>query len=323
MAKVLLTTTSYQEIPGPHHNMLADAGLEIVKASGPLTEAQMLDLVGDFNAFLCGDDALTRQVLEKSLPRLKVISKYGIGIDKIDVAAATEFGIPLSNCPGVNHTTVAEHALALILAVVRNIVVEANYVAAGKWKRLTGHETRDKTIAMIGMGRIGQATAERAKAFGMKLIGFGNHWPEEFANKIGVQRVTVEEAFERADIISLHCNLNDKTRNLVDANALNMMKDGVVIVNTARGGVINTADMVAALKSGKVAGYATDVLDEEPPPENHPLIGAPNCIITPHVGSRTYESVERQAVMATQNLLNMLQGEKPLAQDNNVPIPKP
>lgn len=322
MAKILLTTTSYQDTPGPHHELLNGSGHEVHCERGPLSEQQMLDLVGDFDAFLCGDDAITRKVLEKATPKLKIIAKYGIGVDKIDVAAATEMGLPLCFTPGVNHTTVAEHSFALMLALFRSLVDEANYVRAGNWKRLTGHEIMGKTIGIVGLGRIGKEVAIRAKAFGLKIIGNDLYWPEEFAKEYGIERAeSFDGVFEKADIISLHTNLTEETRNLISAASIAKMKDGVVILNCARGELVNTADMVAALKSGKVGGYGADVLDEEPPRADHPLLSAPNCVLTPHIGSRTHESVQRQAMMATQNLLLCLEGKKPLAQVNDVPIP--
>ncbi|MBC2595148.1 phosphoglycerate dehydrogenase [Ruficoccus amylovorans] len=322
MAKILLTTTSYQDTPGPHHELLNGSGHEVHCERGPLSEQQMLELVGDFDAFLCGDDAITRKVLEKATPKLKIIAKYGIGVDKIDVAAATEMGLPLCFTPGVNHTTVAEHSFALMLALFRSLVDEANYVRAGNWKRLTGHEIMGKTIGIVGLGRIGKEVAIRAKAFGLKIIGNDLYWPEEFAKEYGIERAeSFDGVFEKADIISLHTNLTEETRNLISAASIAKMKDGVVILNCARGELVNTADMVAALKSGKVGGYGADVLDEEPPRPDHPLLTAPNCVLTPHIGSRTHESVQRQAMMATQNLLLCLEGKKPLAQVNDVPIP--
>lgn len=323
MTRILLSTTSYQDTPGPHHALLASSGAEIVRERGPLSEARMLELAGGFDAFLCGDDVISRAVLQKAAPRLKVISKYGIGVDKIDVKACTEMGIPLSFCPGVNHTTVAEHTFALMLALFRHLVAEVNHVASGNWKRLTGHEIMGKTIGIVGLGRIGREVATRAKAFGLKVVAYDVYWPAEFAAEHGIERVQgLTQLFRQADILSLHSNLTPETRDMIDAKSLPNLKDGVVILNCARGELVNSADMAAALASGKVAGYGADVLDEEPPKPDHVLLKAPNCIITPHIGSRTYESVERQAMMATQNLINMLHGEKPLAQVNDAPIPK-
>lgn len=320
--RILLTTTSYQDIAGPHHELLESTGVEIVRERGPLPESKMLELVGDFDAILCGDDQITRAVLEKAAPRLKILSKYGIGVDKIDVKAATEMGIPLSFCPGVNHTTVAEHTFALLLALVRNLVEIANATRSGNWKRLTGHEIMGKTLGIVGLGRIGKEVAIRAKAFGMTVIAYDVYWDEAFATTHGLSRAaSVAEIFEKSEVISLHTNLTPETRDMVRAETIATMKDGVIILNCSRGEVVHTADLAAALDSGKVGGYGADVLDEEPPPADHPLLMAKNCIVTSHIGSRTYESVQRQAMMAAQNLLHLLRGEKPLAQVNDVPPP--
>ncbi len=320
--KILLTTTSYQDCPGDHHALLESTGAEIVRERGPLSEAKMLELVGDFDAFLCGDDEITRAVIEKSLPKLKVIAKYGIGVDKIDVGYATEKKIPVSFCPGVNHTTVAEHVFMLLLALEKNLMVQANATAAGEWKRMTGHEIMGKTIGIVGLGRIGREVAIRANAFGMRCIGYDLYWPEDFVKAHNVQRMDgITQLLRASDVVSLHTNLTPETRDMICEASLKNMKEGAILINCGRGELTNTTDIAAALESGQLGGYGADVLDQEPPPANHPLLGAKNCIITPHVGSRTFESVQRQAGMATQNLVNLLKGEKALAQVNDVPPP--
>lgn len=317
MERVLLTTTSYQDTPGDHHRLLESAGFEIVRERGPLPESRMLELAGEFDAFLCGDDEITAKVIEKSLPRLRAISKYGIGLDKIDVTKATEKKIPIGFCPGVNHTTVAEHTFGLLLALYRHIVTECNYVQNGEWKRLTGHELAGKKIGIIGLGRIGKEVAKRARAFDMKIVGFDLYWDEEFAAAHGVERSeSIDGIFEEADIISLHTNLTDETRNMINASSIKRMKNHVVILNCARGELVDTAAIAEALHKGEVGGYGSDVLDQEPPPAGHPLFSTPNTVLTPHIGSRTHESVGRQATMATRNLIHLLKGEKPLAQGN-------
>jgi D-3-phosphoglycerate dehydrogenase len=322
MTRVLLTTTSFQDTPGAHHQLLASAGFEIVSERGPLSEARMLELAGTFDAFLCGDDAITRAVIEKSLPRLKIISKYGIGVDKIDVQCATEHKIPVLFTPGVNHTTVAEHTFLLLLALEKNFLYGVDASRKGEWKRKTGHELLAKTIGIVGLGRIGKEVAIRARAFGMEPVGFDIYWDDAFAKQHGVRRAaTLDEIFAVSDYLSLHTNLTPETRDLVGARNIAKMKPGVLILNCARGEIVNTDDMVAALKSGRVGGYGTDVLDQEPPPADHPLLHLPNCIVTPHVASRTFESVVRQATTSVQNLLNAVKGEKPIAQVNpEVPV---
>ncbi len=324
MKRVLLTTTSFQDTPGEHHEILAGTGWEIVRARGPLNEADTLALVGDVDAYICGDDAITRRVLEKARPRLQVISKYGIGVDKIDVKTCTEFGIPLLFTPGVNHTTVAEHTFMLLLALEKHLLFHTDSTRAGTWKRKTGHEILGKTFGIVGLGRIGKEVALRARAFGMKPVGYDVYWDEKFAQEHDVRRAaTLDELFAASDYITLHTNLTPETRDLINAANIAKMKRGVLILNCARGEIVKTADMVQALQSGQIGGYGTDVLDVEPPPPDHPLPRLPNCIVTPHIGSRTYESVVRQATTAVRNLILAMNGEKPIAQVNpEVPVKK-
>ena len=317
--RVLLTTTSYQDTPGRHHDLLNSQGWDVVTARGPLNEQQMLELVGDIDGFICGDDEITTRVIDKSLPRLKWISKYGIGIDKIDKAYATEKGIPIGFTPGVNHTTVAEHTFGLLIGLTKKISYVSRETAAGRWTRVTGSEIAGKKLGVVGLGRVGKAVIERARVFGLECSAYDVVWDDEFATKNGLHRIeNVHDLLEESDIISLNCPLTDETRDLINSDTIGLMKDGVVIVNCARGELVRTADLTDALKSGKIAGYAADVLDQEPPPEDHPLLSAPNTVITSHIGSRTSESVQRQATMATQNAIQFVAGECPLAQANRI-----
>jgi D-3-phosphoglycerate dehydrogenase len=322
MTRILLTTTSFQDTPGEHHKLLAETGWEIVTARGPLNEADTLALVGDVDGYICGDDMITRAVLEKARPRLKVISKYGIGVDKIDVKSCTEFGLPLLFTPGVNHTTVAEHTFLLLLALEKNLLFHTDSTRSGGWKRKTGHELLDKTIGIVGLGRIGKEVAIRARAFGMKVIAFDVYWDEKFAAAHDVKRAaTLDEIYAASDYISLHTNLTPETRDMINATSIAKMKKGVLLLNCARGEIVHTADLASALKSGQVGGYGADVLDVEPPPADHPLTKLPNVVITSHIGSRTYESVVRQATTAVKNLILAMHGEKPIAQVNpTVPV---
>ena len=320
--RILLSTTSYQDTPGPHHELLESGGYDVHIERGPLGEAKMMELAGDFDAFLCGDDALTRQVLEKCTPRLKVISKYGIGLDKIDLDACADLGLPVLFTPGVNHTTVAEHTFALLLALVRNLITEANHCRAGEWTRLTGHELWKKKIGLVGLGRIGQEVAIRARAFDMEVHAFGNYWPTEFAEQHNIIRHdSVETLFSAVDIISPHTKLTAATEGLINAERIALMPKGSYVVNTSRGELADNTAILAALDSGHLEGYAADVLDQEPPPADHPVLTHPKTIVTPHIGSRTYESVPRQAMKATQNLINALSGGE-VFQANDAPLPE-
>jgi D-3-phosphoglycerate dehydrogenase len=322
--RILVTTTSFQDTPGEHHAALAATGWEVVTARGPLSEADTLALVGEIDGFICGDDMITAAVLDRARPRLRVLSKYGIGVDKIDVAGCTARGIPVLFTPGVNHTTVAEHAFLLLLSLEKHLLFHADSTRSGGWQRKTGRELLGKTIGIVGMGRIGKEVAVRAHAFGMKPLGHDVAWDDAFAAAHGIERAaSLDDLFARSDYVSLHTNLTPETRDLVRTESIARMKPGVIVINCARGEIVNTADMAAALASGRVRGYGTDVLDVEPPHANHPLTRLPTCLVTPHVGSRTHESVQRQAMAAVTNLVRAMRGEAPLAQVNpEVPVTK-
>lgn len=318
--KILLTTTSFQDTPGAHHDVLKKSGFEVVTARGPLSEQQVLDLIKQhdgFDGLLNGDDRITARVIDAGLPRLRVIAKYGIGLDSIDVKYASSKKIPVLFTPGVNETTVAEHAYGLMIAVAKNFWFHLRAVKAGKWDRKTGHELYGKTLGILGLGRIGKEVVKRAGAFGMTCIGHGNHWDDDFAAQHRLTRLpTREEVLKRADIVSLHINLTADTRGFINKDRIAFMKDGAILINTARGGVIVEQDVADACKSGKLWGYGADVLETEPMKSPHIFQEIDNIILTPHVGSRTYESVQRQGLRAANNLVNFLNGNPDYIQAN-------
>lgn len=321
--RILLTTTSYQDTPGEHHRLLEESGLDIVRERGPLGEERMLELIethGGFDGLLNGDDALTARVIDAALAAptpLKVISKYGIGLDSIDLEHAKAKKLPVLYTPGVNHTTVAEHTIGLMIAASKHFWFHMRAVKEGKWTRKTGTELWRKTLGVVGLGRIGKEVASRARAFGMDLIGFGNYWDEQFAASVDMERVdSIEQLFTRADVITLHTKLSDQTRGMINRRSIETMKDGVLIVNTSRGGLIVEQDVAEACRSGKLWGYAADVLTQEPIDPPHVFQDVDNVLLTPHVGSRTNESVQRQGVRATLNLINFLKGESDYIQAN-------
>ena len=307
--RVLLTTTSFQDTPGPHQQLLKSTGWEVHAERGPLPEERMLDLLGTYDAVICGDDAYTAAVMDKGLPRLKIISKYGIGLDRVDVAAATERGIAVAFTPGVNHTTVAEHVFALMLGRMRNLVEEVAFTRAGEWTRITGNELSGKTLGIIGLGRIGGEVAVRAKAFGMTVLAQSAEWDKDFVAREQIRmKDQVEEVLREADIVTLHLPLTPESRNLLNKERIGMMKPGTLLINTARGELVDRAALLDALDRGHLAGYCADVLEQEPPPADHPLLHHPRCTITPHIGSRTVENVERQARRAIENVAAYLGG---------------
>ncbi|MEW5944740.1 MAG: phosphoglycerate dehydrogenase [bacterium] len=317
--KVLITTTSFQDNPGRHHEMLAAQGYEIVRGRGPLDESRMLELVEGINGMICGDDEITRAVILKALPSMKVISKYGIGLDRIDLDAATELKVPVCFTPGVNDVTVAEHVFGLMICLARNITQENELVKSGRWKRLAGRELHGKTLGIMGLGRIGRQVAMRAKAFGMRVLAYDIHWDERFASEWKIEKCPApHELLNRCDVLTLHMNLTPENRNFLNRETLALMKPSAFIINCARGQLVSSADLAEALRNKKIAGYAADVLEKEPPDPDDPLLRLDNAIFTPHIGSRTFESVERQAAMAAENLIRVLSGAEPLAQANRL-----
>src|SRR3954452_1471227 len=232
--RVLLSTTSFQDTPGRHHDVLNGSGFDIVRERGPLSEQQMLNLVttaGGFDGLLNGDDKITARVIDAALPRLKVIAKYGIGLDSIDVKHATSKHLPVLFTPGVNETTVAEHTYGLMIGVAKHFWFHARAVKQGEWKRKTGAELFGKTLGVLGLGRIGKEVVKRAGCFGMTCIGHGNHWDDDFAKKHNLRRLTTrEEVLKQADVVSLHMNLTPETRGFINKNTIALMKDGAILV---------------------------------------------------------------------------------------------
>ncbi|MDB5354938.1 MAG: hydroxyacid dehydrogenase [Phycisphaerales bacterium] len=318
--KILLTTTSFQDTPGRHHDVLKQSGFEVVTARGPLSEAQVLDLIksnGGFDGLLNGDDQITAKVIDVALPRLRVIAKYGIGLDSIDVKHATGRRVPVLFTPGVNETTVAEHTFGLMIAVAKHFGFHLRATRTGQWKRQTGCELFGKTLGVLGLGRIGKEVVKRAGAFGMTCIGHGNHWDDDFAKQHNLERVaTREQVLKRADVVSLHMNLTPETRGFINKDRIALMKDGAILVNTARGGCVVEQDVADACRSGKLTGYGADVLATEPMKSPHVFQEIDNIILTPHVGSRTFESVQRQGLRAVNNLVNYLNGNPDYIQAN-------
>lgn len=309
--RILVTTTSFQDTPGLHHEVLSQSGFEVVRARGPLNESQMLELLSGqrFDGVLNGDDAITARVIEAALPELRVIAKYGIGLDSIDVPFATAHNVAVLFTPGVNHTTVAEHTFGLMIALSKQFWPHLRSTKSGAWQRITGTELAGKRLALLGVGRIGKEVAKRARAFDMDVIGFDPEWDDVLAAAYDIARASTADAcVQDADVISLHMSLGDGNRKWLNRERLALLKRGALVVNTARGGLVDEAAVSEACIAGALGGYATDVMEKEPPPRDHPFTGIDNIIVTPHVGSRTFESVERQGVRAAKNIVNFLRG---------------
>jgi len=328
---VLVSTSSFIDTPGAHVKKLQDAGFEVVKARGPLNQDQLLSHIGDgnrFDAFLCGEDDFNSRVLQAAAPRAKVISKYGVGLDKIDLSEAEKLGIKVTNTPGVNHTTVTELTFGLLLSLARGIPEHNAIVHRCEWKRQTGRELAGKTLGVLGFGRVGKEVAKRAMAFGMNVRVFNTSWGSQhsaFLDQVGkvfadpmfgeyppiIQHSLKDEEFlPNVDFLSIHMSLTRDNQYFINRRRLSMCRRGVFIVNVSRGALVDQRAMADAIKSGQVAGYGADVLDPEPVQPDNPLLGLHNVHLTPHIGSRTYESVVRQGSAAVDNLINALQARE-------------
>jgi D-3-phosphoglycerate dehydrogenase / 2-oxoglutarate reductase len=254
---------------------------------------------------------VTAEVLEAAR-ELKIVGRAGIGVDNIDVPAASRRGVIVMNTPSGNAITTAEHALFLLCSLARHIPRATASMKAGKWdkKKFQGTELFDKTLGIIGLGNIGRIVADRALGLRMKVVGYDPFLTAEAAQRIGVELLPLDAIWKRADMITVHTPLNADTRGLIGAAALAQMKDGVLIVNAARGGIVDEAALYEALESGKVGGAALDVFAEEPPPKDHPLILHERVICTPHLGASTEEAQEKVAVeVAEQLVAYLLRGE--------------
>lgn len=254
--------------------------------------------------------------LMDAAPRLKVVANYAVGFDNIDVKAATARGIWATNTPGVLTETTADLAFALLMACARRIAEGRDYAKAGKWRTwgpmlLMGQDIHGATLGIAGMGRIGYAMAQRGKGFGMTILYHDAIRNEKAENDLGATYVSMDELLSRSDFLSLHVPLTPETRHLINAESLKRMKPNAVLVNTARGPVVDTTALYEALKAGRIFAAGLDVTDPEPLPADNPLYTLDNCLIVPHIASASFETRSRMAEMAAENLLAGLAGRTP------------
>ncbi|XP_028080166.1 D-3-phosphoglycerate dehydrogenase 1, chloroplastic-like [Camellia sinensis] len=297
---------------------LGEAGLQLlnnfanVDCSYNMTPEELCTKISLCDALIVRSGTkVTRQVFESSGGRLKVVGRAGVGIDNVDLSAATEHGCLVVNAPTANTIAAAEHGIALLTAMARNIAQANASVKAGKWQRskYVGVSLVGKTLLVMGFGKVGSEVARRARGLGMQVIAYDPYAPADRARAIGVELVTFDEAISAADFISLHLPLTPTTSKILNDECFSKMKKGVQIVNVARGGVIDEEALVRALNSGIVAQVALDVFTEEPPPEDSMLVLHENVIVTPHLGASTIEAQEGVAIEIAEAVAGALKGE--------------
>jgi len=312
-SKILITARSFRKLPGVHHQILKDAGLEIVfpPFDRPLSIDEMQQLVPEVNAIILGVDPANQEVIKRA-SNLKVIARYGVGLDNVDLPAATAAGIVVTCTPGVNQIAVAELTMGLMLAMVRHIPKHHQTVKTGGWSRIEGMELAGKNLGIIGMGRIGKEVAQRAKAFQMRLFYYK---PVKLFSsqekKLGIIYLSLAELLSVSDILTLHARLTSETKGMIGEKEIALMKPTAIIINTARGELIDEDALYRALKENKIAGAALDVLAQEPPPINQPLLKLENVLVTPHIGAYTREAILLMARLTAESVVKVLRGEYP------------
>lgn len=289
-------------------DMLKQVETFTVDAPGQMTREQALEAVKDADALVIRSSTQVDAELISVARKLKVIARAGVGVDNVDLNAATARGIVVMNTPDGNTISTAEYTFGLMLALARKIPYGFSSLAAGRWDRksFTGVELKGKTLGIVGFGRIGQAVAKRAVAFEMNVITYDPYVSAPVAESLGAKMVKLDELYAQADFITLHSVITDETREMINAETLAKMKKGVRIVNAARGALINEADLAEAIKNGHVAGAAVDVYTEEPPPADNPLIGLDNVIHTPHLAASTTDAQINVGFDAVQEVIDAL-----------------
>jgi D-3-phosphoglycerate dehydrogenase / 2-oxoglutarate reductase len=285
---------------------------QVVVLDKRLSEAELIPWVTEVEAMVVRSETkITRNVMEAA-PKLRVVGRAGVGVDNVDVEAATQRGVVVMNTPGGNTTSTAELAFSMLMALARKIPQAHASMKAGEWNRkaFSGTELFNKTLGILGMGRIGTEVAKRAIAFGMKVLACDPYIALSRAKALQVNLAEIDEIFAQADFITVHMPMSDETRGMINAAAFAKMKTGVRVINCARGGIINEADLLAALQSGKVAGAALDVYEAEPLPKDSPLRALPQLIMTPHLGASTEEAQENVGIEIAEAIeAFLLQGE--------------
>ncbi len=311
MSKVLVTPRSFGSSDDSLKATLEAAVDEVIynPVGRPMGADELVEIVADIDGWIAGLDHIDAEVIAAA-PRLQVIARYGVGLDRVDLDAATRRGIIVTNTPSANAASVAELAIGLILALARQIPQADRATKQGDWPRIDGVGLRGKTVGLIGLGAIGSAAAQRLNGFGCKILATDPNIPNDYAQD-DVQLLALPDLLGKSDFVSLHVPALPSTVGMVDAAFLAKMKPGAFLVNTARGELINEQALYQALAKGYLRGAALDCLGQEPPRPENPLLELPQVIVTPHAGAHTDEAVDAMGRMALQACLAALDGKKP------------
>lgn len=309
--KLLITPPTFRDPENRRARELAEAFAdEIVynELGVPLKGEEIVERADGVDGYIAGVDYIGADVIARMPASLRVISRHGAGVDRVDLAACRERGIVVTNTPGANATAVCELAFALMLAAARQVPQLHQAVERGEWPHMRGMELAGKTLGVVGMGAIGKRLALRALAFEMRVCAFDPCFDEDFAAAHGICRMELDELIGSADVVSLHVPLTDGTRHLIHAGRIAEMKPGAILINTARGGLVDEQAAADALKAHRLRGVGLDAFEQEPLAYS-PLMGLPGVVLTPHTGAQTAEAVENMGLMSVQNAIAVLRGE--------------
>ncbi len=309
--KILITPRSFASFSDKSLKMLTERDYKIKRnnTGRPYKKEEMLKLIKGIDGIIIGIDELSAEIIEEA-DELKVISKYGTGLDNIDINMATNKKIVVTNTPTANIDAVADLAFGLILSLARRVPEADRKTKSGKWGKIIGKSVWEKTIGIIGLGKIGRQLVKRAKGFEMNILAFDIVKDKKFVQKYGIKYVNLEKLLRKSDYITIHIPLNDATRNMISYEELEKVKKDAFLINTSRGGIVDEEALYDALKNNKLRGAALDVYNNEPLRES-PLKELDNVIMTPHIGAYTEEAIENMSIQAAQNLIDVLEGREP------------
>jgi phosphoglycerate dehydrogenase-like enzyme len=310
--RILVTANAFMESGEEAARPLLAAGAELVNAprAGPLPEEELLRCLDGCDAVIGSSDPYSRAVLAAS-PRLRLIARWGVGVDNIDLAAATELGVAVTNAPGATTEAVADYTFAMLLGLARHLCPARELMASGGWGEFRGVAVWRKTLGIVGFGAIGRAVARRASGFAMPVLAYDPAVAPEVMAVAGVRSVPMRELLGEADFITLHAALTPDTTEMIDVAALRAMKPTAYLINAARGRLVDEAALLQALEEGWIAGAALDVYAEEPLPSSHPLRRLPNCLALPHNAFNTVETAAAVNQAVVENALAVMRGERP------------
>lgn len=310
--RVLVTPTSYgNNNPNLMTQLEAEVGEVVYNTKGrPLSDMELLEIIPEIDGYIAGLDTISRKVIEAAT-NLKVIARYGVGVDAVDLEAAEEKGIIVTNTPGANSASVAELTVGLMLSLARNIPLATQMTKSGEWPRMSGLSLAGKAVGLVGFGAIGQQVARRLSCFDCIILAFDPVAHEEQAAKLNVELLPLKELIRRSDLLSLHCPVTEETRGMVDATFLSKMKPGSYLVNTARGELVDEDALYTALQSRVLRGAALDVFAKQPPEADNPLLAMQQVLVTPHMGSHTDGATNAMGWAAFNDCLAVLRGEEP------------